>query len=155
MRFMGRARKGQAIPRPESRLPPTPGFGLFPIYKMSTLYFLLDGATEYSANYMIWSPTPDDKDPWIEITLPQEAVVGRVAVHTPLDKEKRPKLSDVAVSVWDGQKFVRVGECKGNTAAAAEVTFTPVSTSKVRIENIRLNKNHPLRAISEVEIFQK
>ncbi len=124
-------------------------------YKMSTLYFLLDGATEYSANYMIWSPTPDDKDPWIEITLPQEAVVGRVAVHTPLDKEKRPKLSDVAVSVWDGQKFVRVGECKGNTAAAAEVTFTPVSTSKVRIENIRLNKNHPLRAISEVEIFQK
>ncbi|OQA85969.1 MAG: F5/8 type C domain protein [Lentisphaerae bacterium ADurb.Bin242] len=123
-------------------------------YKMNTLYFLLDGVTENSADYMIWSPAPNDKDPWIEITLPQEASVGKVVLHTPLDNTKKPKLSDAVVSVHDGQKFIRVGELKGNTVSAPEITFTPVKTKRIRIENIRLNKNNPMRAISEVEIFQ-
>lgn len=74
--------------------------------------------------------------------------------HTPLDKTKKPKLSDAVVSVHDGQKFIRIGELKGNTVSAPEITFAPVKTKRIRIENIRLNKNNPMQAISEVEIFQ-
>lgn len=98
------------------------------------VYYLLDGLSE-DVTHCTWSPRHDDKQPWVEVTLPRPGPVGRVVLYSPLDAKGKAKLNAgrVVVRTADGEN-VPVATFAKNEAHRLDLVFPAVEGTAVRIE---------------------
>jgi len=107
-----------------------------------------------------WSDgTPGDfTDDRIEIDFGQARTIDKLTVHT-VNSAAFPAadfgIRDFYFEYWDGSAWVALGDpVTGNTAAMTSVSFSPVTTTKVRLTVTASNDGQHSR-ITEIEAFQE
>ncbi|MBR4666042.1 MAG: discoidin domain-containing protein, partial [Lentisphaeria bacterium] len=127
---------------------------LIHMYKMSTFYFLFDGVTDHSSDFMIWSPAEHDKNPWIEITLPKEETISKIVLYTIISQNGKARLTDAEVSGHDGKGFVKLKSASARKGNRIEITFPEViTTKKIRLTGFKFTPGESRRALTEIEIY--
>ncbi len=122
--------------------------------KTGGLYFLTDGIIEnIPLFYMAWTPSRDDKQPYIEIKLPSRQRVSKVVVYATHAENQPYRIS--ALSVSSGGK--ELARRENLNQQKIEITFSPVDTAQLRINILKQRKseianNNP--AISEIEVYK-
>ena len=123
------------------------------MYKMSTFYFLFDGVTDHSSDLMIWGPAWNDRNPWIEITLPKEETISRVVLYTIVSKNGKARLTDAGVSYHNGKEFVKLKTASAGKGNRIEITFPAVKAKKIRLDSFKLTPGEPRKILTEIEVY--
>lgn len=126
---------------------------LIHMYKMSPFYFLFDGVTDHSSHFMIWTPAANDKNPWIEITLPKEETITKVVLYTTLSKSGKARLTEAGISYHNGKEFVQLKSDSSRKGSRVEITFPAVKAKKIRLNDFKFTPGEPRHALTEIEIY--
>lgn len=123
------------------------------MYKMRTFYFLFDGVTDHSSEFMIWGPAYNDKKPWIEITLPKKETISKVVLYTKISMNGKPRLTGADISYHDGKGFVKLNSAVSRNGSRIEITFPAVKAKKIRLDGFKFTPGEPRRALTEIEVY--
>jgi hypothetical protein len=120
----------------------------------------VDGKVMYAANPRNrWtSYESKEKTDWLEIDLAAERTIGRLTLHLYDDRGGVRAPASYAVEAWDGAAFKAVAaeqrDPKRPTGGRAnEITFTPVTTRKVRITFT--HAGNARSGVTEVEVWKE
>ena len=122
-------------------------------YKIDTFYFLFDGVKDHSSVFMIWSPVPSDKKPWIEIEFSSEETVSEVRLFTLLSKTGIPGISGASVSWHDGKEFRKINGSSVRTGNQISIKFPEIKTKRLRIDQFQFTSGQPRRVLTEIEVY--
>lgn len=107
-----------------------------------------------------WSDgTPGDfADDRIEVDFGQARTIDKLTVHT-VNSTMFPAadfgIRDFYFEYWDGSAWVALGDpVTGNTAAVTSVSFSPVTTTKIRL-NVTASNDGQHSRVTEIEAFQE
>jgi len=101
--------------------------------------------------------TPGEFPDTLEISFAGQKTIDRVLIST-VNSDSMPAaqygIKDVTVQYWDGSDWVTVGEVSGNSGGTISLTFTPVTTDKIRLVCNGSNDGQHSR-ITEVQVYQE
>ena len=127
--------------------------------KTGTLLYLFDGICEVEPRdpHMCWRPLPGDKKPWLDITLPQKALVEKVILY-PVQKvvlngktvAEDLRIGTGCLKAKVNNEFKIIGKFEKSTSDILEIKFQPIKTSELKLEF-----ESPNIGLSEVEVFGK
>jgi flagellar hook-associated protein 2 len=107
-----------------------------------------------------WSDgTPGDfNDDWLEVDFGASRTIDKISVYT-LDSTQYPAatygLKDFSLKYWTGTEWAALGNAvTGNTLGMKAVTFSAVTTQKVRLYATASNDNQYARVV-ELEAYQQ
>jgi flagellar hook-associated protein 2 len=107
-----------------------------------------------------WSDgTPGDfTNDWIEIDFGTARTIDRLTVHT-VSGTAYPAaeygIRDFYYEYWDGSAWVALGDpVTGNTASQSTISFSPVTTTKIRL-NVTASNDGQYSRVTEIEAFQE
>lgn len=107
-----------------------------------------------------WSDgTPGDfSDDWLEVDFGASRTIDKISVYT-LDSTQYPAatygLKDFSLKYWTGTEWAALGNAvTGNTLGMKSVTFSAVTTQKVRLYATASNDNQYARVV-ELEAYQQ
>jgi hypothetical protein len=102
--------------------------GYFAPWFSQYFYYAINGVTDDTG----WQVSKVTGPEWLDLTLPKEADIGRVVVHT-------PNLQDYDLLFRAADGSVRIAEIRGNTAEISEHSFFPaVPALKLRITALKV-----------------
>lgn len=112
----------------------------------------------------VWNDATRSSFPdWIQVQLAATKTVDRVVVYSMQDDYAAPaeptdattaryyQLVDFDVQAWSGGAWMTVASVKGNDRAKRAVSFTPVSTDRVRI--VVNDANGRFSRVAEIEVW--